>query len=365
MVQAMPSFLFVHTYYPEFLQDLYAHDAGLATLDFERQRQRIFQTFFGVSDAYSHGLHRLGCEAQEVIANADRLQGQWALEHGVALNGNIHDQRRQVVAAQIRHYRPEVLYIFEWNPLGDAFVADVKSQVQLTVGQIASPLPPNRTFAAYDLMISSFPPIVDHFAQSGGDAAMLALAFDGRILDRLPAQALGYDVTFVGGFAPSHPDRIRWLEQLNAQVPVEVFGYGRDKIEASSPLAQSHRGEAWGLRMYEVLAQSRLTLNRHAHIDVRGSIVHRHANNMRLYEATGVGTCLVTEHRDNLATLFDPEGEVVAYRDTQECVEKLRYLLEHPRERDAIASAGQRRTLEHHTYQTRMADLLQIIRARL
>ena len=84
-----------------------------------------------------------------------------------------------------------------------------------------------------------------------------------------------------------------------------------------------------------------------------------------MVEATGVGTCLVTEQRDNLAAMFDPDCEVVTYRDTQDCAEKLRYLLEHPGQRDAIALAGQRRALEHHTYPKRMADLLQILRQRL
>jgi len=352
-------------YYPEFLRDLYARHAELATLDFDQQRRRIFQTFFAVGDAYSHGLRQLGCDAEEVIVNADQLQQQWALEHGVATSGNVHDRRRQIVAAQIRHHRPDVLYVFEWNALGDAFVADMKSQVRLTVGQIASPLPPDRTFAAYDLMISSYPPIVEHFAEGGGDAALVRLAFDPRVLDHLQVGAARYDATFVGGFAPSHPDRVRWLEALNAQVPIDVFGYGAETIHASSPLRSRHRGEAWGLRMYEVLAQSRLTLNRHAHIDVRGRAEHRFANNMRLYEATGVGTCLLTEHRENLADLFEPDREVVTYRSTEECVEKMRYLLENPDERAAVASAGKKRTLESHTYAQRMPELLQLFLDRL
>ena len=86
---------------------------------------------------------------------------------------------------------------------------------------------------------------------------------------------------------------------------------------------------------------------------------------MRLYEATGIGTCLTTEHRENLTDMFEPDSEVITYRDTQECVEKMRYLLAHADERDAIASAGQRRTHENHTYARRMTDLLRLVCARL
>ncbi len=365
MSSATPSFLFVHTYYPEFLDSLYAGDDGLALLGFEPQRGRIFDTFFGVSDAYSHGLRRLGCEAQEVIANADTLQAQWAKEHGLSLYGNIHDQRRQIVSAQIDHLRPDVLYVFEWNPLGDDFIAQVKPKVRLTIGQIASPLPENRTFAAYDLMISSYPPIVDYFNRSGRRGEWLRLAFDSRVLERSPKSAIEYDVTFVGGFAPSHPDRIAWLEQLGETCPLDVFGYGAGTIPDTSPLRARHRGEVWGLAMYEVLARSRVTLNRHAHINVRSSTVHRFANNMRLYEATGVGVCLLTERRENLADMLEPDRECVTYGSDAECVDKIRYLLAHEVERNAIARAGQRRTLEEHTYPKRMEELLETVKRSL
>jgi spore maturation protein CgeB len=36
-----------------------------------------------------------------------------------------------------------------------------------------------------------------------------------------------------------------------------------------------------------------------------------HASNMRLLDATGEGTCLVTEWKENLHELFEPEKEVV------------------------------------------------------
>jgi len=360
-----PRFLFVHSHYPAFLESLYAHDPSLKSLDFERQRRSVFDTFFGVSDAYSHGLGLLGVEAEEVIADADVLQAQWAREHGLALSGNIHDRRRAIVAAQIDHCRPDVLYVFEWNPLGDRFVEQMKSRVRLAVGQIASPLPANRTFRGYDLMVSSYPPIVDHVRGAGGDAALLRLAFDDRILDRLPQTAPSLDISFVGGFAPSHPDRIAWLEALSSEVALDVYGYGAERIPPDSPLRARHRGEAWGLRMYEVLARSRLTLNRHAYIDVRGVIRHDCANNMRLYEATGVGTCLVTEDRANLASMFDPERDVVAYTSDADCIEKLRYYAQHTEARAAIAAAGRRRTLAEHTYPHRMAELLAIINDRL
>ncbi len=361
MAAVQPSVLFVHTYYPQFLKDLYADDPALTDLDFDRQRQHVLETAFCLADAYSHGLRRVGCEACDLIVNADAMQARWATQSGLRLQGNIHDQRRQIIAAQVDHYRPDVLYVFEWCPLGDTFLSEIKSKVRLLVGQIASPLPDNRTFGAYDLMISSWPPIVEYFRSEGIAAEPLKLGFDHRVLDRLVVQPARYDVTFVGGFAPSHPDRIKWLTRLLENLDIDIFGYGADQLAEGSPVRSHHRGHAWGWRMYEVLQRSHITLNRHARIDVRSRVATDFANNMRLYEATGVGTCLVTESKENLAEMFEPGREVVAYENEADCIEKVRYLLNHEQERAAISRAGQRRTLEAHTYEVRMKALLDIL----
>lgn len=357
--------LLIQTYFPEFLERLYAERPALADLEFDEQRRRILQSACAIGDAYSSGLRRLGCEAVDVIVNADRMQQRWANEHRLDLTGNLHDRRRQIVAAQIDHHRPDVLYVFEWCPLGDGFLQAIKPRVRALVGQIASPLHPDRSYAGYDLMVSSWPPIVDYFRRAGKAAQPLRLGFDARIIDRLNSEQPRWDVTFAGGFAPSHGDRIQWLERLLGRIDIDVFGYGVEKTSATSPIRSRHHGPVWGLEMYETLQRSRITLNRHAHIDVRGSVSMRFANNMRLYEATGVGACLLTDQRDNLAELFEPGREILAYKDDAECVEIIQHYLTHDQERRSIAQAGRQRTLRDHTYDMRMRELLDLIRARI
>ena len=70
---------------------------------------------------------------------------------------------------------------------------------------------------------------------------------------------------------------------------------------------------------------------------------------------------MLTDAKDNLQDLFDPCGEVLAFRDDDDCVEKIRYYLDHEDDRKAIAAAGQRRTLRDHTYTTRMAEMLDVL----
>jgi len=107
--------------------------------------------------------------------------------------------------------------------------------------------------------------------------------------------------------------------------------------------------------MYGALARSRVTLNRH--IDT----AENNANNMRLYEATGVGTMLITDMKDNLHELFDIGKEVVAYSSPEEAADLIRYYLAHDDQAQAIARAGQARTLQEHTYEGRMRELVPIL----
>jgi spore maturation protein CgeB len=86
-----------------------------------------------------------------------------------------------------------------------------------------------------------------------------------------------------------------------------------------------------------------------------------YAANMRLFEATGVGTLLITDWQENLHEIFEPGKEVIAYRTPEECAELIQYYLEHVEEREAIARAGQERTLREHTYYKRMQELVGIL----
>lgn len=353
--------LIICTWYPEFLREFYERHPEIASQPYDLQHRTLLDTGFGTNDIYSSNLNNLGWNAREIICNADELQGQWAREHEVALCENIHDRRREIVAAQIDSYRPDLLYIFEWCPLGDAFLAAMGKRVPVIAGQIASPLRPERTYQAYDIMFSSWPPIVARLEEEGVRTAPLWLGFDERALTHTSETNLEYDVTFIGGFAPSHPDRIAWLERLLERVPIDVFGYGAERTDPDSPIRRHHRGPVWGWEMFRTLRQSRITLNRHAINDVRGVADSNIANNLRLYEATGVGTCLLTDAKANLDEMFQSGVEVETYADDDECVAKIERLLADDPYRREIAQAGQARTLRDHTFAGRIVELHEIL----
>lgn len=368
--------LILDAYYPRFLDSVIPQICE-GDPDYETMRGRLLNLRFGTSDFYSRNLRTLGHQAQDLVFNCAPLQQQWLAENeprSVARPGRLAKVLARVpflpkppapptyspidtVLRQIRKLRPDVLYMQDLNLLPPQILYDLRKEghIGIVVGQIACPLPEPEYLAAFDLILTSFPHYVDRFRQQGIDSEYFRIAFDPVILDEIGETGIAHECTFVGGISPAHSGRLNFLEQLARRVDMKFYGYGADALAPDSPIASRHYGEVWGLEMYRALARSRMTVN--IHIDV----AENYANNMRLYEATGSGTLLLTDMKDNLGDLFKIDEEIVTYRNLDEAVEKIRYYSAHPQTAQGIALAGQRRTLASHTYPSRMTELVDIL----
>lgn len=365
-------FLILDTCYPEFLSEVYRLNPSLVKQDYAHQNDFILKKGFGTADFFSQNLKQLGHIGEEIIPNELNLQRQWAKENGIKLIKetlcsslsklpkigryfHLPNTALRIVKEQIKKNKPEILYIQAISFFPPAFLFEIKKYIKLLVGHISSQKPPESYFYPYDLILTSFPHYLPYFRSLGIPVEFFKLGFEASILDRIGESAKEYDCTFVGGFSTHHIQGTKDLEYVASKLKLTVFGYGKEYLQPNSPLLQDHRGEAWGLNMYRVLQKSKITLNRH------GEIAENYANNMRLYEATGVGTLLITDAKHNLNDFFKVGKEIVAYRTADELVDLIRYYLSHDQEREEIARAGQQRTLREHTFFHRMKELLAMI----
>ena len=365
-------FLIVDTDYQSFLDSLYAQHPGLENEPYARQLQVRAESGFACGLSYSDNLCELGHEAHQIFFNNEPLQMAWAREHGVKIERRWRFRMRRgvvpwlwrtndpsslydVLSAQIRHYRPDVL-LNNAMRLNAAYFRAIKPQLKLLVGCHGSPLPEDRDFAAYDLVLSVVENFVDRFRAEGLKSELLRLAFEPQLLQRFNStKEQSIPVSFIGQLTQAHSSRQDWLEYVCEHLPVQVWSPSTDGLRRDSPVIPCHRGPAWGIGMYEILHRSLTTLNHH--IDVAGEC----AGNARLFEATGMGTLLITDWKTNLNKMFAAGKEVVAYRSHEECAELTRYYVEHPEEGEAIARAGQQRTLRDHTYFQRMQEFAAIV----
>jgi len=364
-------FLIVNDDYPSFLNWLYARDPDLQHKSYEEQMQVRLESLFSSDLFYSANLRKLGHEAHQIYFNNEAMQTAWAREYGFRINKGWRFRLRRgfvpwlsrtnpywrydILTAQIRYYKPDVLLnqnIF----LSSAYFRRMKPHLRLLIGSHGSPLPKDRDFGVYDLMLSVVENFVDYFRREGVNSELLRLGFEPLVLERLNGTKPSIPVSFVGQVSRAHGSRQLWLEYLCQRLPVRVWAPSTNDLRDDSPVIRCHQGGAWGKEMYEILHKSRMTLNHH--IDVACD----YAGNGRLFEATGTGTLLVTDWKINLHKMFEPGKEVVSYRSPEECAEMVQYYLEHDEERAAIAHAGQQRTLRDHTYYQRMQEFEAIVK---
>jgi len=368
----------IDTYYPAFLANFYARQTHLEGQDYQTQLQALLDACFGTSNFYSSHLNNLGCETHDLVVNCIPLQKAWAQAHNVPLSNFAlkvpHRMFRlplvgrylaslpglmDVAVAQIKAAKPDVLYCQDLSFFPSEVLVELRKYVRLIVGQIACPLPPDSFLKGYDLILTSFPHFVPRLRDLGIASEYFRIGFDERVLYLLGNSKKDIDFSFVGGISRHHGDAIPLLEHLAAHTDIRLFGYGAVTLPITSQLRQRHGGEVWGVDMYRALARSRITLNRHI------NVAENNANNMRLYEATGVGAMLLTDRKDNLQELFDVGKEVVAYSNKDEAADLVRYYIDHPEEIKKIAEAGQQRTLRDHTYAVRMKELVPILKKHL
>lgn len=331
---------------------------------------------FGAAQPYAAALRSLGHQAEEIYANDPELQRTWAGEHSIPWRGDATALRwrwrrgvvpwprrertrpwmAEVLAAQVRQFRPDVLLVMNVVGIVPSLVAELRHDVRVVLGQHAASALPESDWRAYDLMTTSFGPTADWFAARGAPCVLQRLAFDPGVLPRL-ADGPRLPVTFVGSFHPVHGSRLAWLEEVCAACEVHVSTPDASAVPAGSPIRRRLLPPCWGIDMLSLLRRSAITLNHHGD-------VADYANNMRLYEATGTGCLLVTDRRAHLGDLFAIGDEVAAYDDARHCVELVtRYLADEPA-RAAMAAAGQRRTLAEHTYERRAEELVGLLRER-
>ncbi|HEY0050886.1 MAG TPA: glycosyltransferase, partial [Pyrinomonadaceae bacterium] len=315
--------------------------------------------------------------------------------------------------AQIKKFRPRVLLVADYSTFTADFLKNIKREcpfIRLVLGWCGAPYNDASVFGEWDIVLSCIPELIADFRSKGHRCFHVDHAFEPRILDKLDsAQPPSVDFAFVGSILKQsrfHIERERILSELVRHTDLQIWseikrpsfkqqrkafvrrkaseavaaannaGLPRNLINAlplvrrvaqwkPTPIAEQDidgriarrtRPPVFGVKMFQLLRDSRVVLN--THIDVSPLS----ASNMRLFEATGAGACLLTDWKENLARLFEPDKEVLTYSSAAECVEKIRYILAREDERRAIADAGQRRTLREHNFDNRAARIDEIIR---
>lgn len=395
----------ITTLYHSYLKDFYGNQPDLAKKSYSAQKAALDYDAFGWADYWFHALVPLGYDVMEVAWNVEPIQHAWARENLSSKNA-AKITLDEIALEQAKKFRPEVLWFDDPN---EALLKRIKSEVpsiRFVLGWAGSAIPKTNAWQQMDLILSCAQESVDYLRSKGFRAEQLHHGFDPRINGRLKDNHKQTDISFIGQVVRAkdfHFVRESILEKLCAEMDIRIFSpsadltfiddlkailgkglysfmqslvslgihqealgkipvIGRSAYWVEAPMLPVNRSlkpfiypPVFGLDMLQVIHDSKITLNIHADSSPL------YASNARLFEVTGVGTCLVTDWKENLPQLFDLESEVVTYRSAEECVEKVKWLIDHSEEREKIAKSGQTRTLTAHTFLKRARRLDEII----
>lgn len=347
----------------------YRNDARLHCCSFAEQRRAWLAEKLGHADALSRAMKSMGHEAAELIGDAEIMQRTWAWERGLDLNEK--NWRMQVLIAQITEWKPEVLYLQNYDVLSRETRLNLKSLVPslslIVIHQ--QPVVPTpdviRELATADVVLVSSSYVFQKCRDAGLDPQLVNSSFDPSVLSQLPAPSSVaglpfYDFSFLGRTETTGGYRRRraLIEDLMPRTWLELWTPDGADFDHRVDPRRLHE-PVYGLEYFKVLQRSKVAFNCSRDAASAG------VDNMRLFEATGVGTCTLTDRGAHLSELFSDGVEVVTYGCSDECVENVEYLLSHESERRQIAQAGRKRTLAEHSNRKRFSQVDEILQQAL
>lgn len=381
--------------YNEYLRQYYIKFPIIKEATFAAQHDHLVNNSFDTVSSFSKNMRDIGVDAFSIFTNATWLQNQWKIENKCEKTG------KDLIYEQIRSLSPDVVWLDDITLIDRRWISYIRENIQsikIITGHLCAPYSAEdlKNLKALDFLITCTPCLKEEFESNGIKTFLIYHGFEKSLLsENLSAnQYPETDLLFTGSLYTGggfHKTRIEYLEKfIAADLPLKIYGsldstskvlskiaashsinflkklgakelikyvpllnryesYGDDSVRLySKKLKASILAPVYGLEQFKLLSKTKICFNIH------GEIARGCAGNARLFEATGVGTCLVTDWKENLADLFDAEKEIVTYKSKEECVDKIKWLLRNLNEAKTIGLAGQARTLKDHTVQNRV-----------
>lgn len=201
---------------------------------------------------------------------------------------------------------------------------------------------PAAVAAAYDLSLTNAASSIIKYEGEGGLAMFWPEGANPqhfRPLDR----EYGFDVSFVGACYGYRPILIERLRKRGVQV--HTFGPGWP----SGPIPEQD--------MVEIYARSKINLG-------FGGIGYSRKSQClkgRDFEVPMCGALYLTSANPELDSVYAVGQEIDVYRDADDCLDKIHYLLAHPEHAEQVRRAGREKCLASHTWEKRFAELFRVI----
>ncbi|MGA8849118.1 MAG: glycosyltransferase [Dehalococcoidia bacterium] len=183
-----------------------------------------------------------------------------------------------------------------------------------------------------DYCVTNVPRMVSQYESMGARCIPMPIeGHDDAIWQPLPHIPKRFDVSFVGTIYPERHNLLSELRELGVSVQVFDNDWGRNMLTLND--------------LVRVTNESKINLN----LTAAAQSLGMRQMKGRMFEVTQCGGFLLTEYAPDLERYFEVGLEVISFDTAAEAAKKIRYYLEHPDEREAIAARGYERARRDYT----------------
>ena len=357
----LPRFLQITSFYQKYLLDFYKKNPTLSSRSADEQVNKVLEDGFSAIHNFTPYITKHGYKSKFIIANNKPAQFKW-LEENQPTSNLPDNWISDITRRQIEFYRPDILFLSDAFGFESKFIRQLSFRPELVIGWTGEPVLPGLDWSEFDIILSNFS--YSRKIAKGNGAKATENFYPGFVQwlnKNCDAPLPFYDVVFVGQWSALHQNRNQIIHALakasNYNKGFRLGLYLLGQRQTMPPEVQACCcGERFGLAMHQALRSGKIAIN---------AGILPEAGNMRLFETTGTGVFLLTEHQHNITDYFLPGEEIETFKDNQELIEKIHYYLKHTEKREAIAKKGQQRCLRDHSMEKRMIELDKIIKKHL
>ncbi|MFP4486925.1 MAG: glycosyltransferase [Campylobacterales bacterium] len=339
---------------------------------YSQQIDQFYAQMYWPGNSLEKNMEKLGYVSNSLlfskpdICDIVSLNDAWSKEYNIVIS---KERIYNTLLKQISFYNPDILYLQAGWMFDSSFFDEIRScclDIKLIIISCGTYLKEQHYINAKsaDIVITVCDNLKIEFIKRGVNSEVLRHAFDERVLKHIQtARNKANKILFSGSIGGRFVNDVQRHSYRN---DIVRYLYARTgKVDILSPKSEyikkfeNVKPPQFGIRRFDTISQYSVSIN------VQSEAAGNSASNVRLYEIPGVGTCLLTDHKDDLEELFDIDKEVVSFNSKEEALDKAEYLLKNPDIAKKIGDSGQKRILKNHTYLNRAKELDAIIQKHL
>jgi spore maturation protein CgeB len=396
---------FLTSIYPKHAEEIYEQNPELNRQSSDEQMKFIRWHALSSYVRWYEMLEEKGVRCIEFVDNLPQVAFKWAKENHFIPKGQ--NPIMEIGCEMICGFKPDILFTFSPRRFFDnAFINNLLNnltQKPKLVAWYGANSGNESLFKNFDLTLSNSTELVNNLNKLNISAKILKHSFDPIILEKVNTTNVKKNrIAFFGNLdfkSNDFRDRSELIYQISKEIPsFDIFAeFNRPNLSArakyfllgkrsmlagilkdyfdsnklkywadrcnlpASPwelprgLVTIIKGAVYGHKMLYKLNSYKIAFNFH----------NKHTGdcscNMRIFEATGLGCCLLTDHKSNISSLFELDREVITYKTKDEAIAKANYLLENPVIAKEIGLAGQRKVLSKYTTKIQIDNLHYIL----